>query len=91
MMRSLKNYSRVTTIFVFVAGLVSFLGVDGLKGFVPLEYQYLIPTVVMVAGYVLTQYTEEARVVRAEELVRERYVGDLNPEYTVSGDSGDGV
>jgi hypothetical protein len=73
-MESFKNKSRVINIIVFICGLISFLGVEGLKGFIPVEYQYLIPTIVMVAGYVLVQLSEDARVSRAEEMVR----GEVN-------------
>ena len=70
MVESLKNYSRAVNIIVFICGLISFLGVEGLKGIVPIEYQYLIPTIIMVAGYILVQLSEDARVSRAEEIVR---------------------
>ena len=81
MLKSFKNYSRAVNVLVFVAGLVSFLGVDGLKGFVPVEYQYLIPTVVMVAGYVLVQLSEDKRVERAESIAVSQSGGCLNAEY----------
>lgn len=67
-MESLKNYSRITNIIVFIAGFVSYIGADGLKGIIPAEYQYLIPFIVMTAGYLLVQLSEDARVTRAEEL-----------------------
>jgi hypothetical protein len=69
-MKSLKNWSRITNILVFIAGFISYVGADGLKGVIPAEYQYLIPFIVMAAGYVLVQLSEDARVSRAEELVR---------------------
>ena len=69
-MDSLKNFSRVTNIIVFIAGFISYIGADGLKGIIPAEYQYLIPFIVMTAGYLLVQLSEDARVSRAEELVR---------------------
>lgn len=70
MVESFKNYSKFINIVVFICGLISFLGVEGLKGFIPAEYQYLIPTIVMVAGYILVQLSEDKRVSRAEEIVR---------------------
>lgn len=70
MVGSLKNYSRAINIIVFFAGLISFLGVEGLKNVIPAQYQYLIPTIIMVAGYVLVQLSEDARVERAEQIVR---------------------
>lgn len=70
-MESLKNFSRITNIIVFIAGFISYIGADGLKGIIPAEYQYLIPFIVMTAGYVLVQLSEDARVIRAEELVKQ--------------------
>ena len=67
-MESLKNFSRITNIIVFIAGFVSYIGADGLKGIIPAEYQYLIPFIVMTAGYLLVQLSEDARVSRAQEL-----------------------
>ena len=69
-MESLKNYSRAVNIIVFIAGFISYIGADGLKGIIPPEYQYIIPFIVMTAGYILVQLSEDARVIRAEELVR---------------------
>lgn len=69
-----KYFSKITNIIVFIAGLISFLGVEGLKDIIPVEYQYLIPTIIMVAGYILVQLSEDKRVSRAEELVR----GEIN-------------
>lgn len=69
-MESLKNFSRITNIIVFIAGFISYIGADGLKGIIPAEYQYIIPFIVMTAGYILVQLSEDARVIRAEELVR---------------------
>jgi hypothetical protein len=84
---------------VFVAGLVSYMGVNGLNTVVPSEYAYLVPIIVMVAGYVVVQSTENRRVAVAEELIREEYEapvsdvspddGVLNDEYTTSEFSGE--
>ncbi len=76
MAESFKNYSKLINIIVFFAGLISFLGVEGLKGFVPVEYQYLIPSIVMVAGYIVVQLSEDKRVSRAEEIVRGEVDGE---------------
>ena len=70
-MESLKNFSRITNIIVFIAGFISYIGADGLKGIIPAEYQYIIPFIVMTAGYILVQLSEDARVIRAEELVKQ--------------------
>lgn len=69
-MESLKNYSRAVNIIVFVCSLITYLGVDGLNNIVPDQYKYIIPTIIMIAGFILVQLSEDARVQRAEELVR---------------------
>lgn len=69
-MESLKNYSRAVNIIVFVCSLITYLGVDGLNNIVPDQYKYVIPTIIMIAGFILVQLSEDARVQRAEELVR---------------------
>ena len=70
-MESLKNYSRAVNIIVFICSLITYLGVDGLNNIVPEEYKYIIPTIIMIAGFVLVQLSEEARVERAQELVKQ--------------------
>lgn len=69
-MESLKNYSRAVNIIVFVCSLITYLGVDGLNNIIPDQYKYVIPTIIMIAGFILVQLSEEKRVNRAEELVR---------------------
>ena len=70
-MESLKNYSRAVNIIVFICSLITYLGVDGLNNIVPDEYKYIIPTIIMIAGFILVQLSEERRVTRAEELVKQ--------------------
>ena len=85
MVESFKFWSKLANGVVFVAGLVSYMGVNGLNTVVPSEYAYLVPIIVMLAGYIVVQSTENHRVVVAEELVREGYInndcGVLNDEY----------
>ena len=91
MVESYKLKSRLANVVVFVAGLVSYVGVNGLNTIVPSEYAYLVPVVVMIAGYIVVQGTEDKRVAVAEELVHEEYqtmpcvedeMDHLNDEYT---------
>lgn len=67
-MESLKNYSRAVNIIVFICSLITYLGVDGLTNIVPDEYKYIVPTIITIAGFILVQLSEDARVSRAEEL-----------------------
>ena len=95
MVESFKFKSRVANVCVFVAGLVSYVGVDGLRTIIPVEYAHLVPIIVMVAGYIVVQSTEDKRVSVAEELVHEEYKNEalsdddieeamnhMNDEYT---------
>ena len=77
-----KDFSKLTNIIVFIAGVISFLGVEGLRGIIPAEYQYLIPTIIMVAGYILVQLSEDKRVEVAEQIVQKKNNDILlNHEY----------
>ena len=69
-MESLKNYSRAINVIVFICSLITYLGFDGLSNIVPDEYKYIVPTIITIAGFILVQLSEDARVSRAEELVR---------------------
>lgn len=71
-MESFKNKSKLINIIVFICGLISFLGIDGLKNVIPSEYQYIIPTIIMIAGYTLVQLSEDKRVEVAEQLVQRK-------------------
>ena len=73
-----KHFSKLVNIIVFFAGLISFLGVEGLRGIIPVEYQYLIPTIIMISGYVLVQFSEDARVERAENIAANKFSSSNN-------------
>lgn len=77
-MKSLKSYSYAVNFITFICGLITFLGVDNLRTVIPGNFQYLIPVVVLTAGYILVQLSENARVVRAEDIVR----GELNDKFS---------
>jgi hypothetical protein len=86
-----KHFSKLTNIIVFIAGLISFLGAEGLKGFIPVEYQYLIPTIVMVAGYILVQLSEDKRVERAENIAtNEAFKEVFSPNSNLKGGNSNG-
>ena len=86
-----KHFSKLTNIIVFFAGLISFLGVEGLRGIIPVEYQYLIPTIIMIAGYCLVQFSEDARVERAENIATNKTLNEVFPSNNnlEGGDSND--
>lgn len=69
-LKSYKDISRIVTVLSFIAIFIV-TNQDFLIGNVPVEYQGLVQLIVLVAGFFVTQFSEEKRVVRAEELVEE--------------------
>lgn len=69
-LKSYKDISRIVTVLSFIAIFIV-TNKDFLIGNVPVEYQGLVQLIVLVAGFFVTQFSEEKRVVRAEELVEE--------------------
>ena len=75
MVESYKAQSKLTNAIVFLTGLIVYLGVDNLAKIMPKEWAYLAPIIVMVAGYVAVQATENTRVERAEQIIRDEDIG----------------
>ena len=73
MVESYKIPSKLTNILVFLAGFIVYIGKDELAKIMPVEYAYLAPIIVMVAGYIAVQKTENIRVERAEQKAVEEY------------------
>lgn len=68
MVQSYKNKSKTTNAIVFIAGLITYLGKDNLTQLLPQEYANWAPIIVLIAGYIAVQVTENIRVEKAEEL-----------------------
>lgn len=68
MVQSYKNKSKTTNAIVFIAGLITYLGKDNLTQLLPQEYTNWAPIIVLIAGYIAVQVTENIRVEKAEEL-----------------------
>ncbi len=97
MTESYKYKSKLTTAISFLAGLITYLGKDELAKIMPAEWAYLAPVIVLIAGYIATQKTENIRVDVAEQILLEKFAkliptGDddpsneyenLNDEYTL--------
>ena len=71
---SYKYKSQIATAAALIAGLIVYIGKDNLATIVPAQYANWIPIIVMIAGYVLAQVTENKRVEVAEQIVREEYI-----------------
>lgn len=70
---SYKTKSQIATAAAFIAGLIVYIGQDKLATIVPAEYANWILIIVLIAGYILAQTTENKRVDVAEQIVREEY------------------
>ena len=95
---SYKYKSKITTLISFLAAFIVYIGKDELMKILPVEKAYLAPVIVLIAGYIATQATENKRVDIAEQLIEAKYnpiedndpaAGYENDEYPVSGDSDD--
>lgn len=76
MVQSYKNRSKLANAIVFLAGLITYIGVDNLAKVMPKEWAYLAPIIVMIAGYIIVQTTENTRVEVAEQIITEKYNRD---------------
>ena len=76
MVQSYKNKSKLANAIVFIAGLITYIGVDNLSKIMPVEWAYLAPIIVMIAGYIIVQTTENTRVEVAEQIITEKYNRD---------------
>ena len=101
MVETYKYKSKIATAISFIAVIITYLGKDGLAQIMPEEYAWLIPILVAIAAYVITQTTENKRVDVAEQMVYEK-IGNLiptedvdpvseydNEEYPTTGDAED--
>jgi len=100
MVETYKYKSKIATAMSFIAALIAYLGKDGLTAIMPAEYANIIPIIVFIAGYILTQSTENKRVDVAEQMMLEKFAKlvptedvdpaaeyeNLNPEYETVGD-----
>lgn len=92
MTESYRIKSKIATLISFLAALIAYLGKDGLTEIMPVEYASTIPVIVFLAGYILTQSTENKRVEIAEQLIQEKYttpsLDDVDPasEYENLGE-----
>ena len=76
MVESYKYKSKAANAIVFLAGLITYIGVDNLSKIKPVEWAYLAPIIVMIAGFIIVQTTENTRVNVAEQIITEKYNRD---------------
>lgn len=77
-LKSLKNPTRILTILMFLAVFITAIGAEGLTQLLPGVSPVVVAGIVGVAGYAVTQYGTEKRIVRAEELKDQEYQEELS-------------
>lgn len=104
MVETYKYKSKIATAASFIAAFIVYIGKDGLTEIMPAELAYLIPIIVFIAGYIVSQSTENKRVDIAEQMIYEKIgdnipIEDVDPtaeyekehDYPVVGDEEDGA
>ena len=71
--KSYKYKSKVATAITFIATYILYLGQDGLNELLPKEFLFIVPFLVYLAGYFVTQTTEDKRVSVAEDIKDEQF------------------
>ena len=71
--KSYKYKSKAATATTFIATYILYLGQDGLNELLPKEFLFIVPFLVYLAGYFVTQTTEDKRVSVAEDIKDEQF------------------
>lgn len=82
---SYKLKSKIATAISFIAAFILYVGKDEIAKILPAEYAFLAGIIVLAAGYIATQGTENTRVDVAQQMVHEEY----NDNITNEGDDDD--
>lgn len=72
-MESYKNKSKIATLLSFIAAFIVYVGKDEIAKLLPPEYAFLAGLIVLIAGYFVTQQTENKRVDVAKQIVHDQY------------------
>ena len=85
-----KYKSKIATAVSFIAAFILYIGKDEIAKILPAEYAFLAGLIVLAAGYIASQGTENTRVKVAEQRVHEQYNDPaaeiLNDEYVSDDD-----
>lgn len=88
-LKSLKNPTRILTVFMFLAVFISAIGADGLAKLLPGVSPMICAGIVSVCAYIVAQYGTERRIERAEELKDQEYqenIEDIEDEEELVDD-----
>lgn len=75
--KSLKNPTRLLTLIMAISSIIYALGETQMSQMFPQAPTWLITILVVGAGYIVTQYGTEHRVVRAENLKEQQILEDI--------------
>ena len=78
-----------STVSKVIAGLITYIGRDAIAEILPKELAYLAPIIVLIAGYVVVQATENTRVDVAEQIAVQKYQKNNPATEEVVGDEFD--
>ena len=86
---SYKYKSKIATLIAFIAAFIVYVGKDELAKLLPAEYAFLAGIIVLIAGYITAQSTENKRVNVAETLVHAQYnnTEDIDPTQEYEDDN----
>ena len=79
--QSYKYKSKIATAIAFIAAFIVYVGKDEIVKILPAEYASLAGIIVLIAGYIVAQKTENKRVNVAETLIHAQYnqTEDVDP------------
>lgn len=85
--QSYKYKSKIATAIAFIAAFIIYVGKDEIAKLLPQEYAFLAGIIVLIAGYIVAQGTENKRVDVAETLVHAQYnpIEDVDPTADYEG------
>lgn len=91
-LKSLKNPTRILTVLMFLAVIITSIGAEALGQALPFVPQAIITGVVGACAWAVTQYGTESRVVRAEDIKEQEIVRDIESDIEFEDEVGeDGV
>ena len=82
-LKSLKNPTRILTILMFLAVMITSIGAEALGQALPFVPQAIITGIVGVSAYAVTQYGTERRIVRAEALKEQEVIADFEDGFEI--------
>ena len=91
MVQTYKYKSKIATAISFIAAFILYVGKDELAKLLPAQYAFLAGIIVIFAGYIVSQKTENKRVETAEQMVYENITQDdpVTENCIITGDCED--